>query len=118
MQLSSAAPPEVVVKDVGQLLHLVNHSSTILYLIIDLHVHGWYNSHFFFFSAYEYLHILKTVNDAPVSSQQDRRHETTTNPKSVKNWYIEHIASYQSFLLLPINEGGGDESILAHFICQ
>ena len=33
------------------------------------------------------------VLSIPFYTQPDRRHETTTNRKSVKNWYVEYIVS-------------------------
>ena len=33
---------------------------------------------------------MSSNNMFPFYTQQDRRHETTTNRKSVKNWYIVH----------------------------
>ena len=40
----------------------------------------------------------------PFHTQQDRRHETTTNRKSVKNWYIDYIGKYtNNFIIIPLN---------------
>ena len=35
---------------------------------------------------------------SPFLTQQDRRHETMTNRKSVKNWYIEYIGGIPTAL--------------------
>jgi len=42
------------------------------------------------------LYRLKGKKCAPFHAQQDRRHETNTIRKSVKNWYIEYIDDHLS----------------------
>ena len=49
-----------------------------------------------------FLHSIDENNFFPFDAQQDRRHKTTTDRKSVKNWDVEYIGSVPTVLFILI----------------
>ena len=45
------------------------------------------------------IHFRAQRNMSPFHTQEDRHHETTTNRKSVKIWYVDYIGSIPTLIL-------------------